>query len=56
MATSGTTDFNLAIDDLVEEAFERCGMRMTAGYQLTSARRSLNLLFLGRDHCLFEPR
>ena len=46
MATSGTTDFNLAIDDLVEEAFERCGMRMTAGYQLTSARRSLNLLFL----------
>lgn len=46
MATSGTTDFNLSIDDLVEEAFERCGMRMTAGYQLSSARRSLNLLFL----------
>jgi len=46
MATSGTTDFNLNIDDLVEEAFERCGMRMTSGYQLTSARRSLNLLFL----------
>ncbi len=46
MATSGTTDFNLNIDDLVEETFERCGMRMTSGYQLTSARRSLNLLFL----------
>tara|TARA_R110000772_G_scaffold1892_1_gene6448 strand:+ start:222 stop:887 length:666 start_codon:yes stop_codon:yes gene_type:complete len=46
MATSGTTDFNLSIDDLVEEAFERCGMQMTAGYQLNSARRSLNLLFL----------
>ena len=46
MATSGTTDFNLSIDDLVEEAFERCGMQMTSGYQLTSARRSLNLLFL----------
>lgn len=46
MATSGTTDFNLSIDDLVEEAFERCGMRMTSGYQLTTARRSLNLLFL----------
>lgn len=46
MATSGTTDFNLSIDDLVEEAFERCGMRMTNGYQLSSARRSLNLLFL----------
>ena len=46
MATSGTTDFNLSIDDLVEEALERCGMRPTSGYHLTSARRSLNLLFL----------
>jgi len=46
MCTSGTTTFNLSIDDLVEEAFERCGMRATSGYQLTSARRSLNLLFL----------
>lgn len=46
MATSGTTTFNLSIDDLVEEAFERCGMRPQSGYQLSSARRSLNLLFL----------
>jgi len=46
MATSGTTDFNLSIDELIEEAFERCGMRMTSGYQLTTGRRSLNLLFL----------
>jgi hypothetical protein len=46
MTTSGTTDFDLSIDDVVEEAFERCGMRMTSGYQLTSARRSLNLVFL----------
>lgn len=46
MATSGTTDFTLDIADLCEESFERCGMRMTTGYQLTSARRSLNLLFL----------
>lgn len=46
MTTSGTTTFNLSIDDLVEEAFERCGMRPTSGYQLSSARRSLNLLFL----------
>jgi hypothetical protein len=46
MTTSGTTSFNLQIDDLVEESFERVGMRMTTGYQLTSARRSLNLLFL----------
>lgn len=46
MATSGTTNFNLDIDDLVEEAFERCGMRVTTGYQLSSARRSLNIMFL----------
>ena len=46
MTTSGTAIFDLSIDDAVEEAFERCGMRMTSGYQLTSARRSLNLLFL----------
>lgn len=46
MATSGTTTFDLNIDDIVEEAFERCGMRMTSGYQLNSARRSLNLVFL----------
>ena len=46
MTTSGTTNFDLNIDDLVEEAFERCGMRMTSGYQLNSARRSLNLVFL----------
>ena len=46
MTTSGTTTFNLEIEELVEEAFERCGMRMTSGYQLSSARRSLNLLFL----------
>ena len=46
MTTSGTTNFDLSIDDLIEEAFERCGMRMQGGYQLSSARRSLNLLFL----------
>lgn len=46
MSTSGTTTFDLAIDDLVEEAFERCGIRAQSGYQLNSARRSINLLFL----------
>jgi len=46
MTTSGTTDFDLSIDELIEEAFERCGMRPTSGYQLTTARRSLNLVFL----------
>lgn len=46
MATSETTDFNLSIDELVQEAFERCGMEVTSGNQLKSARRSLNLMFL----------
>lgn len=46
MTTSGTTDFNLSIDELIEEAFERCGMEMTSGHHLKTARRSLNLMFL----------
>lgn len=46
MSTSGTTDFDLSIDELIEEAFERCGMQMTSGQHLKTARRSLNLLFL----------
>ena len=45
MATSGTTTFNLAIDDIVEEAYERCGAMSRSGYDLASARRSLNILF-----------
>ena len=44
MATSGTTTFNLTIDDIVEEAYERCGIRTNSGYDLKTARRSLNLL------------
>jgi hypothetical protein len=45
MATSGTTAFNLDLTELVEEAFERCGSEMRTGYDLKTARRSLNLLF-----------
>ena len=45
MSTSGTTDFNLDLAELVEEAFERCGAEMRTGYDLRTARRSLNLLF-----------
>jgi hypothetical protein len=44
--TSGTTTFNLDLNDLVEEAFERCGAELRTGYDLRTARRSLNLLFL----------
>lgn len=45
MATSGTTSFNLSIDDIVEEAYERIGIRINSGYDIKSARRSLNILF-----------
>jgi hypothetical protein len=45
MATSGTTSFNITIDDTIEEAYERCGLRTNSGYNIKSARRSLNLLF-----------
>ena len=45
MATSGTTSFDLNIDDIIEDAFERCGLQTRTGYDLQSARRSLNLLF-----------
>ena len=45
MATSGTTAFNPSIDDIIEEAYERTNVRGTrTGYQLRSARRSLNIL------------
>jgi len=45
MTTSGTTAFNLDLTELVEEAFERCGAELRSGYDLKTARRSLNLLF-----------
>jgi hypothetical protein len=44
MTTSGTTDFNLDLNLLIEEAFERCGAELRTGYDLRTARRSLNLL------------
>lgn len=44
MATSDTTAFNLDLNSLVEEAFERCGTELRTGYDLKTARRSLNLL------------
>jgi hypothetical protein len=44
MTTSGTAAFNLDVSELVEEAFERCGAELRTGYDLKTARRSLNLL------------
>jgi hypothetical protein len=42
--TSGLDIFNLDLADLVEEAYERCGLELRSGYDLRTARRSLNLL------------
>ena len=44
MTTTGTSTFNLNLNELVEEAFERCGAELRTGYDLKTARRSLNLL------------
>ena len=45
MATSGSTDFELDVNDYIEEAFERCGLEVRTGYDVRTARRSLNLMF-----------
>jgi len=42
--TSGTTSFNPNLNEMVEEAFERCGKQLRSGYDLRTARRSLNFL------------
>ena len=44
MATTNTHAFNLDLNLLVEEAFERCGAELRTGYDLRTATRSLNLL------------
>lgn len=45
MTVSGTTSFNLDLTEIVEESFERCGKELKSGYDLRTARRSLNILF-----------
>jgi hypothetical protein len=44
VTTSGTESFNLDLNDIIEEAFERCGVEVRTGYEHRTARRSLNLL------------
>ena len=44
MATSGSKNFELDVSDYIEEAFERCGVEVRTGYDLKTAKRSLNLL------------
>jgi len=44
MATSGTQTFNIDASDIIEEAYERCGLELRTGYDARTARRSLNIL------------
>ena len=44
MAVSGSTNFELDVSDYIEEAFERCGLEVRTGYDLKTAKRSLNLM------------
>tara|TARA_R110002012_G_scaffold84662_1_gene211546 strand:+ start:815 stop:1699 length:885 start_codon:yes stop_codon:yes gene_type:complete len=45
MATSGSRDFELDVADIIEEAYERCGLEVRTGYDARTARRSLNIMF-----------
>ena len=45
MATSNSRDFDLDVAELVEEAYERCGLEVKTGYDAKTARRSLNFMF-----------
>lgn len=45
MTVSNSTDFELDVAEYIEEAFERCGLEVRTGYDLKTARRSMNLLF-----------
>jgi hypothetical protein len=44
VTTSGVSVFNLDLNNIFEEAFERCGKELRTGYEFRTARRSLNLL------------
>ena len=61
MTVSGSTDFELDVADYIEEAFERCGLEVRTGYDLKTAKRSLNLMFAdwanrGLNHWTIEQR
>jgi hypothetical protein len=45
MATSDSRNFDLDVGEIIEEAYERCGLEMRTGYDARTARRSLNLMF-----------
>ena len=45
MAVSGVSTFDLQFDDLIAEAYERCGIEVRDGYDMKTALRSVNLIF-----------
>tara|TARA_R110002126_G_scaffold1486_1_gene8700 strand:- start:1 stop:666 length:666 start_codon:yes stop_codon:yes gene_type:complete len=45
MTVSGSRNFNLDVGEVIEEAYERCGIEVRTGYDARTARRSLNLMF-----------
>ena len=45
IATTNTFEKTFAIDEVIEDAYERIGLQATSGYQLKTAKRSLNILF-----------
>lgn len=45
MTTSGTSNWNPDFSEIIEEAFERCGLEIRTGYDVRTARRSLNFIF-----------
>ena len=42
---SNSKNFDLAVNDIIQEAYERCGLMVRDGYDLKTAKRSLNLMF-----------
>ena len=46
MTSSGTTTLNLDLTEAIEEAYERAGSESRSGYDMRSARRSINLMLL----------
>ena len=45
MTTSNSRDFDLDVGEIIEEAYERCGLELRTGYDAKTARRSMNLMF-----------
>jgi|TARA_R100000773_G_scaffold39845_1_gene35532 hypothetical protein len=45
MTTSNSRNFSLDVGEIIEEAYERCGLEVRTGYDSRTARRSLNLMF-----------